>query len=80
MDNTIFIYDDNGQEKEMQILFTFDIEDKQYVLVYEKNHEDEVYAFKYDENGNLEVCNEDEMAMVEEVMSAFEDEEDEEEA
>lgn len=78
MDNTIYIYDDNGQEKEMQILLTCELEGSQYVLVYEKDREDEVYVFKYDEEGNLEVCSDENLALIEEVVAAFEDEENEE--
>lgn len=78
MDNTIYIYDDNGQEKEMQILLTCELEGNQYVLVYEKDREDEVYVFKYDEEGNLEVCSDENLALIEEVVAAFEDEENEE--
>ena len=78
MDNTIYIYDDNGQEKEMQILLTCELEGNQYVLVYEKDREDEIYVFKYDEEGNLEVCSDENLALIEEVVAAFEDEENEE--
>lgn len=78
MDNTIYIYDDNGQEKEMQILLTCELEGSQYVLVYEKDREDELYVFKYDEEGNLEVCSDENLALIEEVVAAFEDEENEE--
>ncbi len=78
MDNTIYIYDDNGQEKEMQILLTCELEGNQYVLVYEKDREDELYVFKYDEEGNLEVCSDENLALIEEVVAAFEDEENEE--
>ena len=78
MDNTIYIYDDNGQEKEMQILLTCELGGNQYVLVYEKDREDERYVFKYDEEGNLEVCSDENLALIEEVVAAFEDEENEE--
>ena len=78
MDNTIYIYDDNGQEKEMQILLTCELEGNQYVLVYEKDRKDELYVFKYDEEGNLEVCSDENLALIEEVVAAFEDEENEE--
>ena len=78
MDNTIYIYDDNGQEKEMQILLTCELEGNQYVMVYEKDREDEIYVFKYDEEGNLEVCSDENLALIEEVVAAFEDEENEE--
>lgn len=78
MDNTIYITDEDGREKVMQILFTFDMNEKKYVVVYEQNNEEDLYAFTYDEEGNLQVIDDEEMEMVEEVISAFEDGEDEE--
>ncbi len=78
MDNTIYITDDDGREKVMQILFTFDMNEKKYVVVYEQNNEEDLYAFTYDEEGNLQVIDDEEMEMVEEVIGAFEDGEDEE--
>ncbi len=78
MDNTIYITDEDGREKVMQILFTFDMNEKKYVVVYEQNNEEDLYAFTYDEEGNLQVIDDEEMEMVEEVIGAFEDGEDEE--
>ena len=78
MDNTFYIYDDKKKKKEMQILLTCELEGNQYVLVYEKDREDELYVFKYDEEGNLEVCSDENLALIEEVVAAFEDEENEE--
>lgn len=78
MDNTIYITDDNGQERAMQILFTCEIEDKKYVLVYEQNNEEDLYAFYYDEDGNLEAVSEEEMGLIEEVLNAFGEDENEE--
>ena len=75
-DNTIFITDENGKEIEMSIYFTFDVNDKNYVVVYNEANEDELYAFIYDEEGNLyAVESEDELAMVEEVIGAYEEKE-----
>lgn len=78
MDNTIYITDEDGREKVMQILFTFDMNEKKYVVVFEQNNEEDLYAFTYDEEGNLQVIDDEEMEMVEEVIGAFEDGEDEE--
>lgn len=72
MDNTIYIQDDNGKEIEFNILFTFENETNKYVVTYLDNNDDEIYAFRYDDDGNLiEIETEDEMKMVEEVVSAF---------
>lgn len=81
MDNKIFITDDNGKEIEMNVLFTFDANNKNYAVVYENGKDDELFAFIYDDNGNLyEVEDEDELAMVQEVIDSFDGIEDEEEA
>lgn len=78
--NKIYITDENGKEIEMNILFTFDANDKNYVVVYEGNDDENLYALTYDEDGNLFVIeNEDELEMVQEVIDAFDGVEDEEE-
>lgn len=75
-DNVIYIIDDQGKEVEMNILLTFEANDKKYVVVYETDKEDDVYAFIYDDEGNLfEVETEDELQMIQEVISAYEEEE-----
>lgn len=74
-ENKIFIMNDDGKEVEMNILLTFDANDKNYVVVYDAKDEDSLYAFIYDEEGNLfAVEDEEELAMVDEVISAFEKE------
>lgn len=71
MDNKIYIQDETGKEVEFNILLTFENEDNKYVVTYLDN-QDEIYAFKYDDDGNLmEIEAEDEIKMVEEVVSAF---------
>jgi len=78
-DNVIYITDDNGKELEMNILLTFDANDKQYVLVYQTGNEDDVYPFIYDEDGNLfEVEDAEELEMVQEVLAAYEEEKEQE--
>ena len=74
-ENSIYIIDDTGKEVEMKIFLTFDYNDKQYVVVYEENNEDDLYAFVYDDKGNLyPVENEEELDIVDEVVSAYEEE------
>ncbi len=75
MDNTIVIIDENGNDKEMEIILTFDNEEtnRSYVLVSDPNDEEgEVFAFAYDEEGNLEsVEDETEFSLCQEVLGAF---------
>ena len=75
-ENTIYIIDDKGKQVEMKIYLTFDYDDKQYVVVYEDNNIDELYPFVYDDEGNLyPVEDEEELQIIEEVVSAYEQEE-----
>lgn len=80
-EETIVVIDDEGNEKEFEILFSFDDEttDKKYVLYYDPALEEpEVYSSIYDEDGNLyPVETQYEFDMIEEVFNAFmaEDEE-----
>lgn len=75
-ENVIYIVDDQGKEVEMNILLTFEANDKNYVVVYETDKEDDIYAFIYDDDGNLfEVETQEELDMIQEVVSAYEQEE-----
>ena len=75
-ENSIFITDEDGKEVEMKILMTFEANQKKYVVVYDEKNEDELYPFIYDDEGNLfAVEDEEEMAMIDEVVSAYEEEE-----
>lgn len=74
-ENAIFITDENGKEVEMNILLTFEANEKQYVVVYETDKEDDLYAFTYDDEGNLfAVESDEELQMVDEVVGAYEKE------
>lgn len=78
--NCLYVQDENGNEKKMTILFTFDSEDKkkQYVVFQDADHNtEEVFASCYDDQGNLyPIESEEEWEMVEEVINTFaEDEE-----
>lgn len=74
MDNKIYIQDDDGKEIEFNILLTFESDTNKYVVVYKDNNEDEIFAFRYDDEGNLsEIESEDEINMVNEVVSAFDE-------
>lgn len=79
MDNKIYITDDNGKEIEMNILFTFDMNEKNYCVVYPNDNDEELFAFEYDEEGNLiSVEDEDTLEQIQEVIDAFDGIEDEE--
>ena len=78
--NTMFVTDESGNEKEMEILFTFEDEEKgrKYVVFADPEDEgEEVFASAYDDEGNLmPVETDEEWQMIEEVIGAFvEDEE-----
>lgn len=74
-DKKIVVVDDNDNEIEMEILFTFDNEEfnRQYVLYVNPNEDSgEVYASAYTEDGELlEISNDDEWEMIESVFEAF---------
>jgi uncharacterized protein YrzB (UPF0473 family) len=74
--NKMTIIDDNGNEKEATILFTFENEDtgKQYV-VFTVDDPDVCYAYYYDDNGELTAIeDEEELDMCMEVLDAFDGE------
>ena len=81
--NSLFVKDENGTEVEMKILFTFEDEErkKKYVVFCDPNVDtEEVYASVYDDEGNLlPVETEAEWEMIEEVLGAFQEEENDEE-
>lgn len=70
------IVDGNGNEHIVEILFTYDNEERgtSYVFFYEKDNPDEVIAMKYTDDGELiEIEDEDEYQEVEEVFQAFQE-------
>lgn len=82
--NQIIVTDENGNERALEILFTFDSNDtgKKYVLYYDPEEDQpNVIASSFDEEGHLfEVESPEEWDMIEEVFNSFmAQEEDEEE-
>ena len=73
--NTMIITDDSGQEREVEIILTFEDEStgKCFVLFSDpQDEEGNVYAYRYDEDGNMnEVTDENEWEMCQEVLGAF---------
>jgi uncharacterized protein YrzB (UPF0473 family) len=94
-DNMIFVYDEEGNQIEMEVLFTFDADENdvrfkgnKYILFFNPNDENPMvqaarYIEKDDHAGSLEPIPEsniEEWEMIEEVYNAFvEDEEDDSE-
>ncbi len=80
--STLFVVDESGKEKEMEILFTFADEEKgkQYVLYVDPQSDTgEVFVSSYTDEGELNpVESEEEWAMVEEVFGAYVDEQEKE--
>lgn len=78
-DNRIMVTLDDGTEKEMTILLTFNDKNsnKDYVLYYDDNDESgSVFAFQYDKEGNLIPLSEQkEWDLVQEVFDAYMSEE-----
>ena len=78
MENRIYIKDENGNEVEMEIFFTFENGDDRYVIVHDAETDD-YFSFGYDENGNLRPIEDpEEFAIVEEVFNTFVGDKDEE--
>lgn len=79
--SSIYVPDENGEEKKMTILFTFDSPDynKQYVVFQNpENTDGEVYASAYTDQGELiPIESDEEWEMVEEVINTFLIDEDE---
>ena len=78
--SSLYVNDENGNEKRMEILFTFEDEDhgKKYVVFLDPEEEEgEVYASAYGDDGNLIPVETDaEWQMIEEVIGAFQEDED----
>lgn len=73
-DNQISIKDTNGKEKVLNILFTFEHEDTNYVLCFDEKDPEIIMPFKYDENNNLFVVEDkDELDMIAECLEDYED-------
>lgn len=71
----ILVKDESGEEREMEILFTFEDDrlGNNYVLFTDPNDEDgEVFACRYNEEYEMiPVDDEEEWAMIEEVFNTF---------
>ena len=76
-ENTLTLVDDDGIEKEFEILFTFESEDtnKKYVYYYDANVLDdedvEINCSSYDDTSIFPVTEQAELDMIEEVYNTF---------
>lgn len=71
-DKEITIIDDNGKEKVLNILFTFEKDDDKYVLCFDDKDKDTILPFKYDDEGNIFVVeDEDELDMISECLDDY---------
>ena len=73
-DKQMTIKDDQGNEHLVEILFTYEHDErkKKYVFFYEKNNPEEVIAMEYNDDGELlEIESDEEYEEVEEVFNTF---------
>jgi len=75
-DRKLIVTDENNNQIEMEIMFTFDKDGKNYVVYHnplnDKENDIEVFASTYDEEGNLfPVESDEEWDMIEEVLDTF---------
>ena len=73
-DKQMTIKDDQGNEHLVEILFTYEHDErkKKYVFFYEKDNPEEVIAMEYTDEGELlEIESDEEYEEVEEVFNTF---------
>ena len=73
-DKQMTIRDDQGNEHLVEILFTYEHDErkKKYVFFYEKDNPEEVIAMEYNDDGELlEIESDEEYEEVEEVFNTF---------
>ncbi len=80
--NKLLVTDENGLEKEMEIMFTFDYNEKSYVVYFDPNDTNQevaVYASVYDSSGNLyPVESEEEWDVIDQMVESFTSDDEEE--
>ena len=80
-ERSLIVIDEDGNEKEMIIHFTFESKEynKNYVLFYDEENDEEIFVASYDDEGNLNIVeDEDEWSMVNEMVENYNNEEFEE--
>ena len=75
LEDEMIITNENGEEKVMKILFTYESEQrgKEYVFLYEKDDEENVLVFSVnaEDNSLEEIEDDEEYAEAEEVFNAY---------
>ena len=75
LDDEMIITNENGEEKVMKILFSYESEQrgKEYVFLFEKDDEDNVLVFRvnHEEDSLEEIEDDEEYAEAEEVFNAY---------
>ncbi len=72
----MIVLDDQGNEYNMEILFTYEHEErkKKYVFFYDENNPEEIYVMSYNDEGELEdVVDEEEYNEMLEVFNAYQE-------
>ncbi len=75
-EKTIFITDGEGKEHKMEILFTYEHEERKtsYVFFFDPASPDEIIAMRYTPDGKLEeIIDDEEYEEVEEVFLAYQE-------
>lgn len=73
-DDEIILYNEEGEEHLMKILFTYENEkrNKEYVFVFEESKPEDIYCMSYTEDNELfEITDEEELKEAEEVLNCF---------
>lgn len=74
-DNIVVLLDDNDEEQEFEVLATFEIEDKEYAVLFPlKEDEEEAYILRIesDKDGNMILVNIEDQSEFEDVVAAYE--------
>lgn len=74
-ENQLVIEDDEGNSHLVDILFTYENEQrgKKYVFFVSPNSEEEIICMSYDEQGELHDISDEEFEEAEEVLASFEE-------
>jgi len=79
--NKLIVTNEEGKEVEMEIMFTFNYNKKDFVVYFDPNDPDEdtdVFASIYDENGNLyPIESDEEWDVVDQMVASFIDDNEE---
>lgn len=74
LDKQIIVYDSKGKEHKLEVLFTYEHEERgtKYVFFFDPKKEEDILCMRYDDDGNLfEVEDEEEFQEMDEVLQAY---------